>query len=155
MSNIFGFFLAQVYVFFISFISKFGMDRVVLHEWYDHLQKPFFTPNPKIFAFVWPVLYFLIGLSCYLFFKENFLKKRFLFLIHFIHMFLNASWTYVFFLHRNIFGGVVVIAFMITTLLLFIFYAVKKDATSIIPLIPYCFWIFYAFYLNVELWRLN
>ena len=32
-------------------------------EWYDALDKPFFTPPGALFGLVWPILYFLIAVA--------------------------------------------------------------------------------------------
>ncbi|MDD5614391.1 MAG: tryptophan-rich sensory protein [Candidatus Omnitrophica bacterium] len=126
-------------------------------EWYQSLNKPFFTPPGWIFGPVWAVLYTLMGIALYLVWRKE-LKtpgvKQALG-VYIIQIFLNVLWTVVFFGNRSICGGLVVI------LLLWIaiagtvakFFRVSKPAGLI--LIPYIAWVSFAAVLNAAIAMLN
>jgi len=48
-----------------------GMLTSKTDGWYDNLIKPSFNPPGYLFGIVWPVLYILMGISLYLFWKSQ------------------------------------------------------------------------------------
>ena len=104
--------------------------------WYATLQKPAFNPPNFIFAPVWTILYFLMGVSAFLVFEKGFTKKevRFALLVFALQLILNVLWSFVFF-------G------------LFYFYKISKPASYL--LIPYLLWTTFAAFLNFAIFRLN
>ena len=117
-------------------------------NWYSSLKKSPLTPPNWTFSFVWPILYFMIFLSFYLFFTSS--KKFFSYGFYYfiIQLILNLSWTTIFFSYKKI-----CFSFIITILLLFFiiltireFYKINKLSAYL--LIPYLIWVIFASYLN-------
>jgi translocator protein len=69
-------------------------------SWYAALNKPFFSPPNWLFGPVWTLLYFLMGVSFYLIWKQGVKKKRAKTAIWFFlaQLALNFIWTPVYFL---------------------------------------------------------
>ena len=72
-----------------------------------------------------------------------------------IQLFINTSWSFVFFKFQSLMGGLLVIMALWTTILITIvkFRRISKNASSL--LIPYLLWVSFAAVLNYTLWRLN
>ncbi|WP_291721840.1 TspO/MBR family protein [Bernardetia sp.] len=136
-------------------------------DWFRTIEKPFFNPPSWLFAPVWTVLYFLMGLAAALVWhkgtsdgkyslsdmkKNNVQIALGLFAIQLI---LNFFWSFIFFKHQMLF-----LAFIeIITLLGFVvlttihFYRIYKPASFL--LFPYILWVSFASVLNFSIWWLN
>jgi len=70
-------------------------------------------------------------------------------------LFLNASWSYLFFgLHRPDFAFVDIVALWLVILVnTFAFWRVSMPAGLL--MLPYLAWVSFASVLNLQLWRLN
>lgn len=117
-------------------------------NWYSSLRKSPLTPPSWTFSFVWPILYFMIFLSFYLFFTSSKKLLSYGFYYFIIQLLLNLSWTTIFFSYKKI-----CFSFIITILLLFFiiltireFYKINKLSAYL--LIPYLIWVIFASYLN-------
>jgi len=135
-----------------SFFTRTSVDT-----WYKMLDKPFFTPPSWIFAPVWIVLYFLIGVSLFLIWNEGSDKPQIrdalgVFLLQLV---LNSSWPAVFFGMRNILLSVIIIMFLWFSIAwtALKFYKISKKAAFI--LIPYFCWVSFAVILNITILFLN
>jgi translocator protein len=123
--------------------------------WYAGLIKPAFSPPSWVFGPVWTVLYTLIGISLFLVWQEKGKEKKVALSIFFVHLFLNALWSILFFgLHSPS------LAFFEILLLLATLLVVMRQFWRIRPLaayllIPYLLWVSFAAFLNFALWRLN
>lgn len=125
--------------------------------WYATLNKPFFAPPNWLFGPAWTLLYFLMGISFYLIWKQNSkskeaktAKKFFL-----AQLFLNFIWSPIFFGLRSPLLGLIIIiilwAFIIATIRKF--YPLSKWAAYL--LIPYLLWVIFATSLNGAILFLN
>ena len=87
---------------------------------YSILNKPPLSPPSIIFPIVWTIIYILLGLS-YLLFKNNIkdtLKEE---LIYYIQLFVNLSWTIIFFVFKlRLFS--IFYTILLLTLVLYLFY---------------------------------
>lgn len=135
-----------------SFFTRMSVDT-----WYKMLDKPFFTPPSWIFAPVWIVLYFLIGVSLFLIWNEGSDKPQIrdalgVFLLQLV---LNSSWPAVFFGMRNILLSVIIIMLLWFSIAwtALKFYKISKKAAFI--LIPYFCWVSFAVILNITILFLN
>lgn len=126
-------------------------------DFYASLQKPPLSPPDWIFAFVWPILYLLMGIACYrVYMKEDITGKgsNSIF-IYGIQLLLNFLWPILFFGFK-LYG----LAF-IELIILFIFIIIttikfyKVDKLAGILLVPYLLWTIFAGYLNFGVWFLN
>jgi benzodiazapine receptor len=125
--------------------------------WYATLNKPSFNPPNWVFGPTWFLLYLMMGISVYLvwneFKKGKDVKKELT--IFWIHLFLNATWTPLFFGLKNLglaFVNIVLIWGLIIYLIIK-FWKIRK--ASAILLIPYLGWVTFASALNLSIWLLN
>lgn len=125
--------------------------------WYSTLNKPFFAPPNWIFGPVWTLLYFLMGVSFYLIWKQGWQKKKTkeagqLFLLQ---LALNYIWSPTFFGLKSPSLGLIVIVSMWILILATIkkFYPLSKTASYL--LFPYLLWVSFATLLNMAIVILN
>lgn len=135
--------------------SYFTIDAIA--TWYASLNKPFFNPPNWVFAPVWTLLYFLMGLSFYLVLTTKAKKKikKLAVKIFLAQLILNSLWSIVFFGMKNI-----PLAFVeILVLLAFVFYTIKIFAKinkkAAFLLVPYFLWGSFATILNLSILILN
>lgn len=118
-------------------------------EWYSKLQKAPFSPPNWIFGVVWPILYIMMGISCFLIWTDPACRPYCNKLNPFaIQLILNLLWTTVFFKYKQI--GLAFL--MILTILYFTFMTYTKFKTinplASMLLVPYMIWLTFAAYLN-------
>jgi benzodiazapine receptor len=125
--------------------------------WYATLNKPFFSPPNWIFGPVWTLLYFLMGVSFYLIWKQGLQKKKVkeALKIFLVQLGLNFIWSPIFFgLRAPMFGLVVIVAMWISIIMTMKkFYPLSKLASYL--LIPYLLWVSFATLLNGFIVLLN
>ena len=80
--------------------------RQSLMTWYPQLIKPSFSPPDWIFAPVWTTLYLMMGYSVYLVWqnKESTIGVKSALSLFGIQLFINTSWSFVFFKFQSIMG---------------------------------------------------
>ena len=118
--------------------------------WYATLNKPFFSPPNFVFGPVWTTLYFLMGLSLYLVWKNRKIQKWF-----WIQLILNSVWSIIFFGLKNPLLGFIGIIFLWTSIVLTIKSFYKFNKTAAYLLIPYICWVSFATILNLSIVILN
>lgn len=130
---------------------------VAIPNWYATLNKPFFAPPNWLFGPVWTLLYFLMGVSFYLIWKQGWRKKQSVIAgrLFLAQLGLNAIWSPIFFGLRAPLAGLVVILAMWAFIVLTIrhFYPLSKAAAWL--LIPYLLWVSFATVLNAAIVVLN
>lgn len=121
--------------------------------WYVDLAKPSFNPPSWVFGPVWTLLYLLIGISLYLVWISKYEKKAFI--AFGVQMFLNVSWSVLFFgLQKPLFAFIEIIFLWISILAtILFFYKINKKAAYL--LVPYILWVGFAAVLNFYLFILN
>ncbi len=120
--------------------------------WYKLLDKPSFAPPNWVFGPVWTTLYTLIGISLFLIWQN---KKKPSTKLFFVHLFLNAIWSPIFFGLKDLGLAFAVILLMDITLIVIIKYFYKFSKLAAYLLIPYLLWISFASVLNFSIWQLN
>lgn len=144
---------------FISYSPAFisGFCHVDTKSWYAQLVKPSFSPPAYVFGIVWSILYFLIGISLYLFWQSegNFSSKKIGFIIFGLQLLLNAAYTPVFFEKKSLLGGLIICILLSIFVLLTIIEFYKFSPISAYLLIPYLLWGFFAMILNYKILSLN
>jgi translocator protein len=125
--------------------------------WYQGLKKPPFTPPNWLFGPVWTTLYLLMGLAVYLLWRQGLSEgtARLAFIIFWVQLALNVSWSAVFFGRRSLSGGLAVIVVLWLTILATIIVSFGVSAASAWLLVPYLAWVSIATYLNAGVWWLN
>ncbi len=125
--------------------------------WYAALNKPSFSPPNWIFGPVWTILYFLLGVSFYLIWRQGWKKQRVTVAAQYflVQMVLNGIWSPVFFGLRAPLLGLIVISAMwvLTVMTMQKLYPVSRPAFYL--LIPYLLWISFATLLNAAIFLLN
>jgi len=125
-------------------------------EWYMALQKPGYTPPNWVFAPVWGILYTMMGIASYLIFtkwKEK--GARMSLLIYFIHLGVNALWSYVFFGLRNPELGMWILMLLIVLVATLVVRFWKLNKLAAVLMVPYLLWACFAMYLNTSISLLN
>lgn len=144
--------LCQLAGFTGSFFTRTSVDT-----WYLTINKPFFNPPSWVFAPVWIILYFLMGISAFLVWdkasKQEHVRKAIgIFLLQLV---LNIAWFFTFFGMQNILLSVITMIFLWASIqwTIISFYKISKPAAVI--LLPYSFWVSFAAILNVTILFLN
>ncbi|MBD3279171.1 MAG: tryptophan-rich sensory protein [Candidatus Pacebacteria bacterium] len=125
--------------------------------WYVNLNKPFFAPPNWVFGSVWTILYFMMGVSFYLIWKQGGPKQKTRTAIKYFlsQLGLNFIWSPVFFGLRSPALALLVIVIMWVLIVLTIkkFYPLSQWAAYL--LIPYLLWVSFAASLNSAIVLLN
>jgi len=125
--------------------------------WYATLNKPFFAPPNWLFGPAWTLLYFLMGVSFYLIWKQDFktLKAKIAKNFFFVQLFLNLIWSPLFFGLRSPLLGLIDIMTLWIFIVITIYkmHSVSKWASYL--LIPYLLWVTFATALNGAILILN
>lgn len=148
--------IAIVVCLLIGFLGSIATQASV-DDWFTTLEKPFFNPPNWLFAPVWSVLYVMMGIAAGLVWYRGlhhvWVKTA---LYHFLfQLFLNLSWSVVFFGLQRPFWALLVIVALIILLVLTIRWFKIADKKAAYLLIPYLLWVVFAAALNFEIWRLN
>lgn len=152
--NLPKFLISMISVFLVAIIGSIFTASSV-GGWYQTLNKPFFNPPGWLFGPVWTVLYILIGISLYLFLVSKKEPKRTTKIIFKVQLFLNLSWSILFFGINTILGALICIFLLDITLIMNIIYVKPFSKTSAGLLIPYLIWISFATILNLAILILN
>ena len=130
----------------VGFVIKDFMD-------YSSLNQPPFAPTGIVFPIAWTALYLLMGISYYFYRKTD--KNSTLIILYYIQLFLNLTWTFIFFVFKMRFLAIV----WILVIILLVFYLIKQfwniKKESAYLLIPYLLWLLFAMYLTIGIFLLN
>lgn len=124
--------------------------------WYIDIIKPIFNPPNYIFAPVWTVLYFLMGVSFYLILQgPKSVEKSKAICLFFLQLTLNFAWSFLFFKYHLI--GIacieIILIWLAVLAMILQFYKVNSWAAKL--QIPYLLWLSFATVLNASIWWLN
>ena len=97
----------------VGFIIKDFMD-------YSSLNQPPLAPPGMVFPIAWTILYVLMGISYYLYRKVD--NDKTLITIYYLQLFLNLTWTFIFFVFKMRFLAI----FWILAIILLVFYLITK-----------------------------
>jgi benzodiazapine receptor len=151
--NYLGLFFIIFATFLITFPSGF-ITKAAIDPWYYNLVKPAFNPPNWVFGPVWTILYAMMSVAVWLAYNKSKNSNKIL-VIYFVHLFINASWSYVFFYYKQIFLA----SFVISIIIFFILYLMvlysKYSKPSVVLMLPYFAWSTYALYLNSTIYILN
>jgi translocator protein len=129
----------------------------VNNVWYSQLVKPSWQPPAYLFGPVWVVLYFLMGISLWLVWKNKSgeIYKGNTYFIFAVQLFLNFMWSIIFFKTESPFYALFDIIILLFTIGLTMkcFSAYSKLAAWL--LVPYISWVSFATVLNYTIWNLN
>lgn len=119
-------------------------------NWYQSLNKPFFSPPNWVFGPVWIILYILMGYSLYLIWVKNKVP-----VIFWIQLILNAFWSIIFFGMKNPALALVDIMALWIAIILTIKAFSKLNKLAAYLLYPYLAWVSFAILLNLSIILLN
>lgn len=126
-----------------------------VRDWYPHLIKSSKTPPDFFFPIVWTILYTLMAIALALLIHSGSQSKERAYLFFLIQLFLNFIWSGIFFyLHSPGFALI-----DLTCLWIFVVLTIgafwRHTRLGSYLLVPYLFWISYAYYLNYFIWVNN
>lgn len=121
-------------------------------EWYQSLAKPWFTPPNWLFAPAWTLIYILIAVAGWRVTTSEGLNST-AFSLWMAQMFLNWTWTPVFFGFHQIGLGLAVIACLLAIVVAFMMRVKHRSARWCFA--PYALWLVYATSLNAAIFLLN
>lgn len=151
--NYLGLFFIIFATFLITFPAGF-ITKAAMDPWYYNLVKPAFNPPNWVFGPVWTILYAMMSVAVWLAYNKSKNSNKIL-VIYFVHLFINASWSYVFFYYKQIFLASFVISIIIFFILYLIVLYSKYSKPSVVLMLPYFAWSTYALYLNSTIYILN
>jgi translocator protein len=125
-------------------------------SFYGELARPGWAPPAWLFAPVWSVLYFLMGVAAWLLWRVNGFRTHRSALVLFIaQLAANALWTWIFFTwHQGAVACVEILllwGLIVATLVSF----GRRNALAGLLLVPYLAWVTFAAALTFSVWRLN
>jgi translocator protein len=143
-------------ILFLGNLSGRVGKSAIQNGWYDALLKPGITPPNIYFPITWGILYLLMGFAiAMVWFAKGNRYRMIGFILFAIQIALNFAWTPAFFgaqspLYGLLVIGALLIAISATT---HIFFKIRFWAGML--MLPCVLWIFFATYLNAQIWRLN
>jgi benzodiazapine receptor len=124
--------------------------------WYENLNRPSFSPPNWVFAPVWTTLYLLMGISMFLIWSLQETQERNNALgIYWIQLFLNFSWSFLFFYFKapEVAFVEIVLLWIFIIILIQKFYKLKPLAAYLN--VPYLLWVSFATILTAAYAYLN
>lgn len=125
--------------------------------WYETLSQPGFAPPDGAFPIVWSILYAMMAVSAWLFWrapgKDEDRKQG---LIWFGgQLALNVAWSFAFFWMHSPAAGFAVILLLVVTIVVTIVLFDRSSRPAALLLVPYLLWVSFAAALNFAFWLLN
>ncbi len=145
-------------IFFASTIVAASSSAVwtINGDWYQALDKPFFTPPSWLFGPVWTTLYILIATAAFRLVRSvPSTTQQVAVGLWALQMCLNTIWTPVFFGAYALGVAFAYIAALWIVILLLILVCWRVDRLSAWLLMPYLAWVSLASALNFAVWQLN
>lgn len=120
---------------------------------YKELVKPPLAPPSIFFPIAWTIIYILLGISYFLYRKNNYDNK--IIRLYYVQLFFNFLWSIIFFTLKMRFLSIIWILILDILLILLIKNFYSKEKISTYLLIPYLLWVIFATYLNIGIYILN
>lgn len=155
MKKFFQFVLAMVLSFLPGLVGAMFSPNGLSDIWYNDLTKSVLNPAGWVFGVAWSLLYLLLGVAFYLVISNHKNKKSSAYTWFIVNIILNALWSYLFFGLQMVWGGLIVIAGLISVSIFMMrsFKEINKVAGYLV--IPYIVWLVFALYLNAMVIFLN
>ena len=120
---------------------------------YNELLKPPLSPPSWLFPVMWTIIYLLMGISYYIFKKED--DSMIVSRIYYIQLFVNLFWSIIFFTLKLRLLAVIWIIILVGLVIWMIYLFSNKKRVSSYLNIPYLLWIIFATYLTIGIYVLN
>ena len=125
--------------------------------WYQTLQKPSWTPPSIAFPIAWTILYTLMGVASWLVWKkrENNSAVSVALFFFAVQLVLNALWSWIFFGRHQLGWALLEMGALWLMIAATAYSFWRISATAGFLLVPYLFWVSFAFILNLAIWERN
>lgn len=146
LKKAFYIFLPVILGSLVGFIISGSID-------YSGLLKPPLSPPSWLFPVMWTIIYLLMGISYYIFKKDDdsILVSR----IYYIQLIVNLLWSIIFFTLKLRLLAVLWIIILDVLVIWMIYLFFYKRRISAYLNIPYMIWILFATYLTIGIYVLN
>jgi tryptophan-rich sensory protein len=117
----------------------------------DTLNKPALYPSAIVFPIAWTILYVLMSIAVFMATK----KENEPYTIYLVQLIVSSAWPIVFFgLNFRLIGSILIVLLIgLVITMMYQFY--KQNKLSMLLLIPYLLWLFFASYLSFTIYILN
>lgn len=156
MKKFFQFIIAILISFIPGFIGMRFSPTGTSDLWYNDLVKSMLTPDGWVFATVWPIIYFLLGIALFLIITDKSRKEKIkAYWLFIAQMALNAFWSYLFFGLQLTGVALIelVVLFGFSLWMARVFYKIRPSASYLVW--PYLIWQIFAMFLNGMIVFLN
>ena len=150
-------FLSFLIFGFVTFSASFigSIATITSKEpWYSSLNKSGLNPPDWVFAPVWTTLYLFMTIAIWSAWHKNYKDLNIIY-IYLMQLFINTTWSIVFFVFHNIFAALINLIIIIGFIIILMIKYKKISNLSFILMIPYLLWCIYALTLNTSLYILN
>lgn len=146
LTTLFYLFLPIILGSIIGFLISGQLD-------YNSLNRPPLSPPSILFPIIWSILYLIMGVSYFLYRKENnnFETK----VIYYTQLVVNLFWSIFFFLLKWRFFSILWIIILDFLVLYLIKRFIEEKKLSAYLNIPYLIWCLFATYLTIGIYFLN
>lgn len=121
---------------------------------YNTLQQPPLSPPAILFPIIWTILYTLMGISYGILESNSLVDSRINF-IYYLQLFVNALWSFFFFVFEWRLFSFFWILLLIALVVIMIIEFYRKNKVTGLFQIPYLIWLIFAAYLNFGVYWLN
>lgn len=126
-----------------------------LGPWYAGLHKPTWTPSGARIGLIWTVLYVLMALAAWVYWREAGFAAGVPWVAYAVQLGLNVVWSALFFGLRNPRAAFVEILTLWAAILVTALTFAPISALAGLLLVPYLVWVAIAGTLNLRVWRMN
>lgn len=119
--------------------------------WYQHLDRPEWSPPDWLFGPVWSALYTMMAIAAWMVWSSPSKDKAKALGWYWLQLGLNGAWSWLFFFLRSPLAGLAEIVLLLLAIVKTIreFFSVRPAAAAL--LIPYLFWVSFATLLNLAI----
>lgn len=136
----------------VGLLTRNGVD-----QWYQTIARSELTPPDWVFGAVWTTLYLMMGVSLGLILASPGAdsRKKHLLVLFFLQLALNLAWSFVFFQLHWLWISAIWVAVLAGLVIVLILKLWPFSRLAAVLLIPYAFWLGFAFYLSTTIALLN
>ncbi len=153
--NFVKFFIAMGMSYIPGFFGRQFSPSQNNATFYWDINKSALTPPGFVFAIVWNILFFVLGIALYLVLSSKNKDKKQAVGLFIAHMILNGLWSFIYFgLNWPVVGLLNIIALIIVAIFMKKSFAAHNKYAGWMG-IPYIVWLIFAMYLNLAIIVLN
>ena len=122
-----------------QYFTNYGLT--FYKKWYDCI-KASITPPAIVFPIVWTILYVIITIALA---RTIITKNTNLIIVFYINLLLNILWCYAYFYLKNPLDSLIILFVILASI---VYLIINSEQFVKYMLLPYLFWIMFAFFLN-------